>query len=102
MRKKDIEMINTVFRGMKKLRNPPCVTHDKQSEIENNRDLFLAELRSGKYKKGTTKSDEKGNPIFDSLEDQEGFCACAIMLHLFDPEAITSTKKSKGSNRYYR
>lgn len=63
--------------------------------IEQNRALFLNELRSGKYKKGTTRSDEKGNPIISSEEDNNGACACAIMIHLFDPGAKTSTRKAR-------
>ena len=49
----------------------------------NNRLFFLQELRSGKYKKGTIKSDESGNPVIESKEDDNGYCACAIMAHMF-------------------
>lgn len=63
--------------------------------IEKNRKLYLAELRSGKYKKGTILSDAKGRPIINSKADAEGSCACAIMLHLFDSTATTSTMKSR-------
>lgn len=52
-------------------------------DIENNRALFLKELRSGKYKKGTIKSDEKGNPVIEKPEDNDGACACAIMGQMF-------------------
>lgn len=65
------------------------------NQIEINRDLFLSELRSGKYKKGTTKSDEKGFPVFEKPGDDDGYCACAIMLHLFDPGSVTSMKRSR-------
>lgn len=51
--------------------------------VESNRKLFLAELRSGKYKKGTIKSDSKGNPVITSESDNDGYCACAVMGHLF-------------------
>lgn len=52
------------------------------SEIDKNRKLFLSELRSGKYHKGTIRSDLKGNPIVE-CKDDEGSCACAIMHDLF-------------------
>lgn len=52
------------------------------SRIETNRALFLAELRSGKYLKGTTRSDDRGRPIIES-ENDEGYCACALMHDLF-------------------
>jgi len=51
--------------------------------ILNNRLLFLSELRSGKYQKGTIKSDEHGKPIIVSEEDNNGYCCCAVMAHLF-------------------
>jgi hypothetical protein len=51
--------------------------------IEHNRKVYLKELRSGKYKKGTILSDEKGNPVFLKEEDKDGSCACAIMHDLF-------------------
>ncbi len=51
-------------------------------EIQNNRTKFLEVLRSGKYKKGTIKSDDKGYPIIETQED-DGYCACAVMLHEF-------------------
>lgn len=57
-----------------------------KTSIENNRNLFLSELRSGKYTKGCTKSDEKtGNPIFEKEEDfkENTACSCAIMGNLF-------------------
>lgn len=50
--------------------------------IIKNRELLLTALRSGKFKKGTTRSDSKGFPIVSTTED-EGYCACAIMLELF-------------------
>jgi hypothetical protein len=64
-------------------------------EIKINRVKYLKALRSGKYKKGCTKSDEKGNPIVETKEDDEGYCACAIMNHLFDPGGRTSTLKAR-------
>lgn len=51
--------------------------------INENRELFLSELRSGKYKKGTIRSDEKGFPIIESPEDNDGCCACGLMVMLF-------------------
>lgn len=51
-------------------------------EVINNRQMFLSELRSGKHKKGTIRSDEKGNPIVEGEKD-EGCCACALMVTLF-------------------
>lgn len=65
------------------------------SEIQANRGKFLAALRSGTYKKGTMRSDDKGNPIIESQEDNDGYCACAIMNHLFDPCVMTSTAKAR-------
>jgi hypothetical protein len=63
--------------------------------VDLNRRIYLAELRSGKWKKGCMKSDEKGNPIIETPEDNEGTCACAIMLHLFSPEELTSTTRAR-------
>jgi hypothetical protein len=52
------------------------------TKIQANRNYFLAELRSGKYKKGTTRSDERGRPVLESADDN-GYCACALMHDLF-------------------
>jgi len=52
------------------------------NSIEINREAFLHALRCGKYKKGTTRSDERGRPIVESEAD-EGWCACALMHDLF-------------------
>lgn len=52
-----------------------------QNRIDN-RAKFLAALRSGEFIKGTTKSNSKGNPIFEN-NNKEGYCACAIALELF-------------------
>lgn len=65
--------------------------------IERNRDRYLRELRSNKYKKGTIKSDYRGLPIIETPEDNDGMCACALMIHLFDPHATTSTLKSRSA-----
>lgn len=43
----------------------------------------MAELRSGKYQKGTIKSDHLGRPVFENESDKNGYCACAIMVHLY-------------------
>lgn len=51
-------------------------------EVEQNRDAFLSALRSGEFKKGTTRSDVRGRPIVESPDD-EGYCACALMHDLF-------------------
>lgn len=65
-------------------------------KIRSNREMFLSELRSGKYKKGTIKSDDKGKPIIASPEDADGCCACAIMYHLFpDDGGKNSIKASR-------
>jgi len=53
------------------------------NKIEINRTLFLKELRSGNYKKGTIKSDKNGHPIFETDEDKNGHCCCAIMGEMF-------------------
>lgn len=57
-----------------------------KTDIEGNRNLFLSEIRSGKYTKGCTKSDETtGKPIFEKESDyaENTACACAIMGNLF-------------------
>jgi hypothetical protein len=53
-----------------------------EQKIIENRNFFLSELTSGKYKKGTIISDEKGKPVIKSKAD-EGYCACALMHDLF-------------------
>jgi hypothetical protein len=50
---------------------------------KRNREIYLKELRSGKWKKGCIKSDEKGYPIIETPEDDDGACACGIIYHLF-------------------
>lgn len=60
----------------------PRVEKLPAEEVESNRAFFLAALRSGKFKKGTTRSDERGRPVVASEAD-EGFCACALMCDLF-------------------
>lgn len=50
--------------------------------VASNRAFYLKELRSGKYSKGTTRSDARGRPIVESSSD-EGWCACALMHDLF-------------------
>lgn len=55
-------------------------------DIKSNRTKYLNILRSGKYKKGTIHSDEKGYPIIKTPEDDNGHCACAIMIHEFPDE----------------
>lgn len=57
-----------------------------KNDISEKRNLFLSELRSGKWKKGCIKSDEKtGRPIFENEEDfvENTACSCAIMGNLF-------------------
>lgn len=56
---------------------------NQSTHILENRNVFLSELRSGKYKKGCIKSDEKGRPVIESPEDDDGSCVCAIMVQLF-------------------
>lgn len=51
-------------------------------EVAANRRFFLSELRSGKYPKGTIRSDCRGRPIVESPSDH-GWCACALMHDLF-------------------
>lgn len=73
------------------IRNNPVVLQEafdivppsKEDMIKINRTLYLNELRSGKFKKGCIKSDEKGNPIIKTPEDDDGICACGIIYHLF-------------------
>jgi hypothetical protein len=50
--------------------------------IQHNRKVFLSALRSGEYKKGTTRNDERGRPVIES-ESDNGWCACALMHDLF-------------------
>lgn len=69
-----------------------------QEEIESNRAKFLNELRTGKHKKGTIKSDEKGYPVFETDADRDGRCACAIMGSMFgatDKSKISLSKAAK-------
>lgn len=63
-----------------------------QSTIEKNRTLFLKELRSGNYKKGCIKSDENGNPVIKTKEDNDGYCSCAIMVKLFGGDKFSLPK----------
>lgn len=65
--------------------------------IKKNRQIFLSELRSGRYKKGCIKSDEKGKPIIASIQDDDGMCACAIMIHLFPKEGKPNFPFAKDS-----
>lgn len=54
------------------------------------RNLFLAELRSGKWRKGCIKSNEStGKPIFEKEDDfgDNTACACAIMGNLFGQQS---------------
>lgn len=60
-----------------------------KKEILNNRINFLNELRSGKYNKGCIKSDNKGYPIIESEEDNNGCCVCGLMVMIFSPKDIT-------------
>lgn len=53
-----------------------------KKRVKENRRKFLDELRSGKHKKGTITSDEKGKPIVNGPDD-EGCCACALMVTMF-------------------
>ena len=71
--------------------------YTEEGHIKINRQIYLKELRSGKWKKGCTKSDEFGKPIIETPEDNDGSCACAIMLHLFSPDEKTSTKKARNA-----
>jgi hypothetical protein len=63
--------------------NPAFLVGAVMRSVIANRRLFLSELRSGKHKKGTIKSDEKGFPIFETEEDKNGHCCCAIMGEMF-------------------
>ncbi len=51
--------------------------------IQENRALFLSELRSGRHNKGTIKSDSKGYPVIETESDNNGHCACAIFTEMF-------------------
>jgi len=55
-------------------------------EILHNRVDFLWSLRNDPHIKGTTKSDEKGNPIFETELQKDGACACGIMCTMFGQE----------------
>ena len=74
-----------------------------QDRIKINRQIYLNELRSGKWKKGCIKSDEKGNPIIETSEDDDGTCACGIMFHLFPKpngkETMLNARESLGITR---
>jgi hypothetical protein len=75
--------------------NPALRVGAVSSSVIANRRLFLSELRSGKYKKGTIKSDEKGYPIFETEADKEGHCCCAVMVELFGTEKYSLPKAMK-------
>lgn len=55
-------------------------------EILHNRVDFLWSLRNDPHIKGTTKSDEKGNPVFETELQKDGGCACGIMCEMFGQE----------------
>lgn len=66
--------------------NQPLSLAAVSGSVIEKRNLFLAELRSGKWQKGCIKSDEKtGKPIFENADDfgENTACACAIMGNLF-------------------
>jgi len=68
----------------------------KTADIETNRDRFLIELRTQKYRKGCIKSDETtGKPIFEKPGDEDGWCACAIMTHMFSPVKFSPSEATK-------
>lgn len=54
---------------------------DKQVAI--NRELFLEKLKDPTLVKGTTKSDERGRPVFDNENDKMGHCCCGVMSEMF-------------------
>lgn len=64
------------------------------TEVQLNRAYFIAALRSGVFKKGTIKSDERGKPVLETPDDN-GYCACALMCDLF------YSYKGVNSNRNY-
>lgn len=69
-----------------------------KDSIKSNRERFLHELRNGNRKKGSTKSDERGYPVFETEDDKTGSCACAIMKEMFAPnDNSTSMKKATGA-----
>ena len=70
----------------KQPRNPQLATKVVSDSVIEKRNIFLAELRSGKYTKGCIKSDERtGWPIFEKESDraENTACSCAIMGILF-------------------
>lgn len=72
-----------------------CDIHVVIGSVPQNRSLFLSELRSGKYHKGTIKSDDKGLPIFEKETDKEGHCCCAVMVELFGGDKYSVSKAAK-------
>lgn len=66
-------------------------------QIQQNRQFFLDALRFGNYKKGYIKSDAKGYPIIESPEDNDGHCACAIMIELFPKDGKFNFKHAQMS-----
>ena len=52
--------------------------------VVKNRKIFIAAMRSGEYKKGTTRTTHNGRPIIESIAD-EGYCAVGLMYSLFEP-----------------
>ena len=57
-----------------------------------NRQIFLEALRSGKYPKGTIRTNENGQPIISTPSDQ-GFCAVGLMDSLFNPEFTSQGRR---------
>lgn len=65
-------------------------------QILRNRVDFLWSLRNDPHIKGTTKSDEKGNPIFETELQRDGACACGIMCTMFGRDDTFQTFDSSG------
>ena len=64
-----------------------------KQDIISNRKRYLEILRSGKYTKGTIKSDNKGYPV--DPDYQGGHCVCSIILHEFGEEINGKFRMSK-------
>lgn len=75
--------------------SPACFLGAVSGSVLQNRSLFLSELRSGKYRKGTIKSDERGLPVFETESDKNGHCCCAVMVELFGGKNYSVSKAAK-------
>lgn len=68
------------------------ITLNMKEQIDKNRQKYLYSLRNDKWHKGTILSDVNGRPIINTKSDDNGFCACAIMIELFQKDGKPNFK----------